>query len=156
VYLNATLLAQICVFIILALFTMKFVWPPIVKALDERAARIAEGLADAERGRQSLASSARQAADTVREGKEKASEVIAEAERRAGQIIEQARADARLEAEKVIAAAKAEIEQEEARTRDLLRERVADLAVAGAEKILRREVDAGAHADMLAAIKQEL
>jgi F-type H+-transporting ATPase subunit b len=156
VYLNATLLAQIAVFIILALFTMKFIWPPIVKALDERAARISEGLADAERGRQSLASSARQSADTVRAGKEKASETIAQAEKRAGQIIEQAKADARLEAEKVIAAARAEIEQEEARMRESLRGRVADLAVAGAEKILRREVDAKAHADMLAAIKLDL
>ena len=155
-YLNATLLAQIAVFIILALFTMKFVWPPIVKALDERASRISEGLADAERGRQSLASSARQAADAVRESKEKASDVIAQAERRAGEIIEQAKADARQEAEKVIAAAMAEIEREEARMRESLRDRVADLAVAGAEKILRREVDARAHADMLAAIKQDL
>ncbi|MDR0577299.1 MAG: F0F1 ATP synthase subunit B [Candidatus Accumulibacter sp.] len=155
-YLNATLLAQITVFIILALFTAKFVWPPIVRALDERAAKISEGLADAERGRQSLALSAQHAAEAVREGKEKAAGVIAQAERRAEQIIEKAKADARLEAERVIAAAHAEIEQEEARMRDALRDRVADLAVAGAEKILRREVDAGAHADMLAAIKQEL
>jgi F-type H+-transporting ATPase subunit b len=156
VYLNATLLAQIAVFIILALFTMKFIWPPVVKALDERAARISEGLADAERGRQSLVFSAKQAADTVREGKEKAAEAIAEAERRAERIIEQAKTDARQEAEKVIAAAKAEIEREEARMRDALRERVADLAVAGAEKILRREVDAKAHADLLATIGQDL
>jgi F-type H+-transporting ATPase subunit b len=156
VYLNATLLAQIAVFIILALFTMKFVWPPIVKALDERAAKISEGLAEAERGRQSLTLSAKHAAETMREGKEKAAEVIAQAENRAGQIIEKAKADARLEAEKVIASAKAEIEQEEARMRESLRERVADLAVAGAEKILRREVDARAHADMLSAIKQDL
>jgi F-type H+-transporting ATPase subunit b len=156
VYLNATLLAQIAVFIILALFTMKFVWPPIVKALDERAAKISDGLAEAERGRQSLALADKHAVETVREGREKAAEVIAQAENRAGQIIEKAKADARLEAEKVIASAKAEIEQEEARMRESLRERVADLAVAGAEKILRREVDARAHADMLTAIKQDL
>jgi F-type H+-transporting ATPase subunit b len=156
VYLNATLLAQITVFIILALFTMKFVWPPIVKALDERAARISEGLAEAERGRQSLALSARSAAETVREGKEKAAEVIAQAEKRAGQIIDKAKADALLEAEKVVAAAKEEIAQEEARMRESLRGRVADLAVAGAEKILRREVDARAHAEMLAALRLDL
>ncbi|MDR2787546.1 MAG: F0F1 ATP synthase subunit B [Candidatus Accumulibacter sp.] len=155
-YLNATLLAQTTVFIILALFTMKFVWPPIAKALDERAARISEGLAEAERGRQSLALSSRQAAETVRGGKEKASEVLAQAEKRAEQIIEKAKADARLEAEKVMAAAKAEIEREEARMRELLRGRVAELAVAGAERILRREVDAGAHADMLSAIELDL
>jgi F-type H+-transporting ATPase subunit b len=156
VYLNATLLAQIAVFIILALFTMKFVWPPIVKALDERAARISEGLAEAERGRQSLALASKHAAETVREGKEKAADVIVQAEKRAEQIIEKAKADARLEAEKVVAAAKAEIEQEEARTRESLRDRVADLAIAGAEKILRREVDAKAHADLLTAIKLDL
>ena len=155
-YLNATLLAQIVVFIILALFTMKFVWPPIVKVLDERAAKISEGLADAERGRQSLAFADRKAAETVREGKEKAAEVIAQAEKRAEQIIEQAKADARIEAEKVMAEAKAEIGLEEARMRESLRGRVADLAVAGAEKILQREVDARVHADMLATIGQDL
>ena len=155
-YLNATLLAQITVFIILALFTMKFVWPPIVKALDERAAKIFEGLAEAERGRQSMTLAAKHAAETVRESKEKAAEVIAQAERRAEQIIEQAKVDARVEAEKVAAMSRAEIGQEEARMRESLRERVADLAVAGAERILRREVDAGAHADMLAAIKLDL
>jgi F-type H+-transporting ATPase subunit b len=156
VYLNATLLAQITVFIILALFTMKFVWPPIVRALDERAARISEGLADAERGRENLKFSAKQAADTVREGKEKAAEAIAQAEKRAERIIEQAKADAEQEAEKVMAAARDEIEQEEARMRESLRERVAELAVAGAEKILRREVDAKAHADMLATVGLDL
>jgi F-type H+-transporting ATPase subunit b len=156
VYLNATLLAQITVFIILALFTMKFVWPPIVKALDERAAKISEGLAEAERGRQSLARSSREAEETLRGGKEKAAEVIAQAERRAEQIIEQAKADAQEEAGKVVAAAKAEIAREEERMRESLRGRVADLAVAGAEKILRREVDARAHADLLAAISLDL
>ncbi|MDR2113379.1 MAG: F0F1 ATP synthase subunit B [Candidatus Accumulibacter sp.] len=155
-YLNATLLAQITVFIILALFTMKFVWPPIVKALDERAAKISEGLAEAERGRQSLARSSREAEETLRGGKEKAAEVIAQAERRAEQIIEQAKADAQEEAGKVVAAAKAEIAREEERMRESLRGRVADLAVAGAEKILRREVDARAHADLLAAISLDL
>jgi F-type H+-transporting ATPase subunit b len=156
VYLNATLLAQIGVFIILALFTMRFIWPPIVKALDERAARISEGLAEAERGRQSLAQAGKAAAETMREARGKAAEVIAEAEKRAGQIIERARDDARIEAEKVMAAAKDEIEQEEARMRESLRGRIADLAVAGAEKILRREVDAKAHADLLASIGQDL
>jgi F-type H+-transporting ATPase subunit b len=156
VYLNATLLAQICVFIILALFTMKFIWPPVVKALDERAARISEGLAEAERGRQSLARAGQTAAETIRDSREKAAGLIAEAEKRAEQIIEKARNDARVEAEKVMAAARDEIEQEEARMRASLRGRVADLAVAGAEKILRREVDAKAHAGLLASIGQDL
>lgn len=155
-YLNATLLAQVAVFIILALFTMKFVWPPIVKALDERAAKISEGLAAAERGRQDLDLASKRSAETLRQGKEKGAEVIAQAERRAEQIIEEAKAQARIEAEKIFAGEKAEIEQEAARIRESLRGRVAELAVAGAEKILRREVDAKAHADMLAAIKQDL
>ena len=155
-YLNATLLAQVTVFIILALFTMKFVWPPIVKALDERAAKISEGLVAAERGRQSLDLAAKHSAETMREGKEKVAELIAQAERRAEQIIEEAKAQARVEAEKVVASAHVEIEQDSARIREALRERVAELAVAGAEKILRREVDAKAHADILATIKQDL
>ena len=155
-YLNATLLAQVAVFIILALFTMKFVWPPIVKALDDRAAKISEGLAAAERGRQSLDLAAKHSAEAMREGKEKVADLIAQAERRAEQIIEEAKAQARVEAEKVVASAHVEIEQDSARIREALRERVAELAVAGAEKILRREVDAKAHADLLATIKQDL
>ncbi len=154
--LNATLFAQIVVFFILAWFTMKFVWPPIMKALDERATKIAEGLAAAERGRQSLDLAAKHSAETVREGKDKVAEIVAQAEKRGQQIIEDAKAQARIEADKVITGAKAEIEQEAARVKESLRERVAELAVAGAEKILRREIDAKVHADMLAAIKQDL
>jgi F-type H+-transporting ATPase subunit b len=156
VYVNATLVAQLVVFFILAWFTMKFVWPPIVKALDERATKIAEGLAAAERGKQSLDLAAKHSAETIREGKEKMAEIVAQAERRAQEIIEEAKAQARIEADKVIAGATAEIEQEAARVKESLRERVAELAVAGAERILRREVDQRAHADMLSAIKQEL
>ena len=155
-YLNATLFAQIAVFIILALFTMKFVWPPIVKALDERAAKIADGLAAAERGQHSLDLAAKRSAETVREGRVKMGEIIAQAEKEAQRIIEEAKHQARLEAEKTVLAAKAEIELETTRAREALRERVADLAVAGAEKILLREVDAKAHADILLAIEKDL
>ncbi len=154
--LNATLVAQVVVFFILAWFTMKFVWPPIMKALDERATKIAEGLAAAERGRLSLDLAARHSAETVREGREKVAEVLAQAETRAQRIIEDAKVQARFEADKVVAGAKAEIEQEAARVKEALRERVAELAVAGAEKILRREIDARVHAEMLATIKQDL
>ena len=155
-YVNATLVAQLVVFFILAWFTMKFVWPPIVKALDERATKIAEGLAAAERGKQSLDLAAKHSAETVREGKERVVELLVQAEKQSQQIIEEAKAQARIEADKVIAGAKAEIEQEAARTKEALRERVAELAVAGAEKILRREIDAKAHADLLTQIKQDL
>ena len=155
-FLNATLFAQITVFILFALFTMKYVWPPIVKALDERAAKISEGLAAAERGRQSLDLAAKRSSDTLREGKDKAAEIIADAERRAERIIEDAKQQARIEADKVVASAQVELEQDAARLRESLREHVVELAVAGAEKILRREVDAKAHAEILTAIKQDL
>ncbi len=155
-YVNATLVAQLVVFFILGWFTMKFVWPPIVKALDERATKIAEGLAAAERGKQSLELASKHSAETVREGKEKVVELLVQAEKQSQKIIEEAKVQARIEADKVIAGAKAEIEQEAARAKEALRERVAELAVAGAEKILRREIDAKAHADLLARIRQDL
>ena len=155
-YVNATLVAQLVVFFILAWFTMKFVWPPIVKALDERATKIAEGLAAAERGKQSLDLAAKRSAESIREGKEKVAELLAQAEKQSQKIIEEAKAQARIEADKVIAGAKAEIEQEAARAKEILRDRVAQLAVAGAEKILCREIDAAAHADLLTRIRQDL
>ena len=154
--LNATLFAQIVVFFILAWFTMKFVWPPIMKALDERATKIAEGLAAAERGRLSLDLASKNATETVREGKEKVAELIAQAEKRSQQLIEAAKVQAKIEANMVVAGAKAEIDQEAARVKESLRERVAELAVAGAERILRREIDVKVHADILLAIEQDL
>lgn len=154
--LNATLVAQLVVFFILAWFTMKFVWPPIVKALDERAKKIADGLAAAERGKHDLELATKRSADALREGKEKAADVISQAEKRGLQLIEEAKVAAKAEAERIIAGAKAETEQEAARAREVLRDQVAQLAVAGAEKILRREIDAKAHADILSAIKQDL
>ena len=155
-YVNATLVAQLVVFFILGWFTMKFVWPPIVKALDERATKIAEGLAAAERGKQSLELASKHSAETVREGKEKVVELLVQAEKQSQKIIEEAKVQARIVADKVIAGAKAEIEQEAARAKEALREREAELAVAGAERILRREIDAKAHADLLARIRQDL
>ncbi len=153
--LNATLFAQLAVFFILAWFTMKFVWPPVMKALDERATKIAEGLAAGERGRQSFDLAAKRSAETLRESKERMADVLVQAEQRAQLMIEDAKAQARYEADKILAGAKAEIEQEVVRVKESLRERVAELAVAGAEKILRREIDAKVHADMLAAIKAD-
>ena len=155
-YLNATLFAQLAVFLILAWFTMRFIWPPIMKALDERAAKISEGLAEAERGRQSLTLAAEHSAEAIRESKEKAGEIITQAEKHAGQIVDEAKAQARLEAEKIIAAADIEIEQNALRVRESLRERVAELAIAGAEKILSREIDARAHSDMLTEMQRDL
>jgi F-type H+-transporting ATPase subunit b len=153
---NLTLISQAVAFAIFIWFTVKFVWPPLRTAIDNRQKTIAEGLAAAERGRHDLELAARRSADVLRETKEKSTEVLAQAERRAQQIIEDAKTAARGEADKVVASAKAEIEQEAERAKQHLRERVAELAVVGAEKILRREINAAAHADMLVSLKQEL
>ena len=155
-YLNATLLAQMTVFFILAWFTMKFVWPPIMRVLDDRAAKIAEGLAAAERGHQTLGHAEKRSSEIVRESKDKGAHIIVKAEHQAQKIIDEAKEQAKVEADKLIVAAKLEMEQEALRLKEALREQVADLAVAGAEKILRREIDAKAHVDLLLAVKQEL
>ncbi|MDD2883976.1 MAG: F0F1 ATP synthase subunit B [Dechloromonas sp.] len=154
--LNATLFAQLVVFFILAWFTMQFVWPPIVKALDERAKKIADGLAAAERGKQDLELATKRSTESLREGKEKAAELIANAEKRAAQLIEEAKLNAKVEADRVVAGAKAEIEQEAVRAKEQLREQVAGLVITGAEQILRREINAQVHSDILATIKQDL
>jgi F-type H+-transporting ATPase subunit b len=156
VNLNATLFAQLVVFFILAWFTMQFVWPPIVKALDERAKKIADGLAAAERGKQDLELATKRSTDALREGKEKAVELIANAEKRGAQLIEEAKLSAKTEADRIVAGAKAEIEQEAVRAKEQLREQVSALVIKGAEQILRREINAQAHSDILATIKQDL
>lgn len=154
--LNATLLAQTVVFFILAVFTMKFVWPPLIRALDERQKKIADGLAAAERGRQDLQSAEARALDIEKKARERANEIIAAAEKRAAAMVEEAKVNAKAEADRVTAGAQAEIAQSAQRARDELRRSVASLAVAGAEKILRREVDQKAHAAMLAELEKEL
>lgn len=154
--LNASLIAQIVVFFILGWFTMKFVWPPITKALDERAAKIADGLAAADKAKADLALAEKKVVDEMRKARESAGDVRASAEKQAAQYLE----DARAEANRIIAnareAAKGEAETAAQRAKEELREQVALLAVSGAEKILRREIDAKAHADLLANLKQEL
>jgi F-type H+-transporting ATPase subunit b len=156
VNINISLIGQMITFILLVVFTMKFVWPPLKRALDERMKKIAEGLAAAEQGRKSLEVSARQAEESVKQGRDRAAEIIAQAEKRAAQVIEEARSTAKAEGDREKAAAKADIQQEVARAREQLRDQVGVLAVAGAEKILRREVDAKAHADLLDGIKKQL
>jgi len=153
---NASLLGQAITFAILVWFTMKFVWPPLVKALDERAARIADGLSAADRARQDLENAEKMAADRLREAKTHAVEIIAQAEKRSAQIVDEAKGHAKVEGERLLAGAQAEIEQQIQQARETLRQQVADLAVAGAEKILQREVDLNTHAEMLASIKAKL
>ena len=154
--LNATLFAQLVVFFILAWFTMKFVWPPIMKALDERASKIADGLAAADKAKSDLALAERRATDELRKARETANELRAGAERQGAQLLDEARA----EAAKIVAAARVAAEGEAGvaaqRAREALRDQVALLAVAGAEKILRKEIDAAKHADLLNQLKAEL
>jgi F-type H+-transporting ATPase subunit b len=154
--LNATLFAQAIVFFLFIYVTVKYIWPLMQEQIDLRQKTIADGLAAAEQGRKSLETSTRQAEASVKQGRDRATEIIAQAEKRAAQVIEEARAAAKAEGDREKAAAKADIQQEASRAREQLREQVAALAVAGAEKILRREVDAKAHADLLDGIKKQL
>jgi F-type H+-transporting ATPase subunit b len=156
VSLNATLFAQLVVFFILAWFTMKFVWPPIVKALDERAQKIADGLSAADKAKADLASANKRVEEQLTAARTDAAQRLADAERLAQQMIEEAKGRASDEGAKIIAAAKAEAEQESVKAREALREQVAALAVKGAEQILRKEVNAGVHADLLSRLKTEL
>ena len=154
--LNLTLVAQAITFAAFIWFTVKFVWPHMLRAIETRQKTIADGLAAAEQGRRSLEMSTRQADDAVRDARSRAQEIIAQAEKRAAQLVDEARSAAKEEGNREKAAAKAEIQQEVTRAREQLRDRVASLAVAGAEKILRREVDAKAHGDLLESIKRQL
>ncbi|MDO5059631.1 MAG: F0F1 ATP synthase subunit B [Neisseria sp.] len=154
--LNATLFAQLIVFFILVWFTMKFVWPPIAKALDERADKIAEGLAAAERGKSDFEQAEKKVAELLAEGRNQVAEMVANAEKRAAQIVEEAKGQASAEAARITAQAKADVEQEANRAREALREQVAALAVKGAESILRSEVNVAKHAELLSNLKQEL
>jgi F-type H+-transporting ATPase subunit b len=154
--LNLTLIAQAITFTVFIWITVKFIWPYMLRAIEARQKTIADGLAAAEQGRRSLESSTRQAEDAVAQARSRAGEIISQAEKRAAQLVDEARNAAREEGDRELAAARAEIEQEFTRAREQLRDHVATLAVAGAEKILRREVDARAHGELLESIKRQL
>lgn len=154
--LNATLFVQFVVFFILVFVTMKFVWPPVMKALDERAERIANGLAAADRGKVELAAAEKRIAAELAATRDESAKRIADAEKRAAAIIEDAKQQANVEAARIIEGAKADAEQQITRAREELRAQVAALAVAGAEQILKREVNAAAHADLLDRLATEL
>ena len=153
---NLTLIAQMLAFAAFILFTVKVVWPHLLRAIETRQKTIADGLAAAERGKQDLENAAKRTAEMMGEARQQVQDTIAQADKRGTQIIEEAKGTAKTEGDRIVTAAKAEIEQEVARAKEALREQVAALAIAGAEKILRREVDAKAHADLLAQLKQEL
>ena len=153
---TATLIIQMIVFVLLVAFTMKFIWPPIAVALDERAKKIADGLAAADKAKAELAAADRRVEEELAKSRNETAQLLADAERRAQAIVEEAKGRATEEANKIIAAAKAEAEQQTIRAREVLREQVATLAVKGAEQILRREVNAGVHADLLNRLQAEL
>jgi F-type H+-transporting ATPase subunit b len=156
VSINATLFVQCIVFLILVLFTMKFVWPPIAKALDERAQKIADGLAAADKAKTELTAVNKRVEQELAQTRNETASRLADAESRGQAIIEEAKARATEEANKIVAAARAEAEQQTIQAREALRNQVAELAVKGAEQILRKEVDAGVHADLLNRLKTEL
>ena len=153
---NATFFAQLVVFFVLVFFTMKFVWPPIAQALDERAQKIADGLSAADKAKSELASANKRVEEELAKSRNETAVRLADAERRAQAIVEEAKSKATEEGNKIIAAAKVEAEQQTVKARETLREQVAALAVKGAEQILRKEVNAGVHADLLGRLKTEL
>ena len=153
---TATLFAQAAVFALFIAFTVKLIWPFMLRAIEARQKTIADGLAAAEQGRRSLETSTRQAEEALAQARGRAAEILSQAEKRAAQLVDEARNAAKEEGNRDKAAAKAEIAQELTRAREQLRDHVASLAVAGAEKILRREVDAKAHGELLDAIKKQL
>jgi F-type H+-transporting ATPase subunit b len=153
---NATLIIQMIVFAILVWFTMKFIWPPITAALDERAKKIADGLSAADKAKAELAQANRRVEEQLSAARNDAAQRLADAERLAQSMIEEAKGRANDEGAKIIAAAKAEAEQEATKAREALRGQVAALAVKGAESILKREVNPGVHAELLNRLKAEL
>lgn len=153
---NLTLLMQALAFGAFIWFCAKFIWPYLMRAIEERQKQIADGLAAGEEGRQSLSRAEKRMAEMLTEAKTRASEIVTQGEKFKTEAVEQARTDAQAEADRIIAAAKAEIEQEVHRAKEALRGQVAELAVAGAAKILKREVDARAHADLLSALQKQL
>jgi len=153
---NATLIGETIAFILFVWFCMKFVWPPIMKALEERKKTIADGLAAGEKGKLELELATRRAGDVVREAKGQANEILSQAEKRAGEVVDAAKGQAKTEADGILLAARAEIERERNMAREQLRVAVSTLAVAGAARILEKEIDAKTHAKLLDAVVKQL
>jgi F-type H+-transporting ATPase subunit b len=156
VNINATLFLQAIVFAILVWFSMRFIWPPLTKALDERAQKIADGLAAADKAKAELATANKRVEEQLVQSRNETTRLLADAEKRAQAIVDEAKRRAEEEGAKIVAAAKAEAEQQSIQAREALREQVAGLAVKGAEQILKREVNAAVHAELLARLKTEL
>ena len=153
---NFTMIAQALSFAILIWFTARFVWPPLMSAVESRQKTIADGLAAGERGKHDLELAAKRSAELLREAKEKAADIIALGDKRASEIVEEAKAQAQIEGARILATAKAEIDQEVFRAKEQLRTQVTSVALAGASKILGREIDAKAHNDLLEKLLVEI
>jgi F-type H+-transporting ATPase subunit b len=153
---NATLLAQTIMFALFVWFCMKFIWTPIMAALEQRKKQIADGLVDAERAKHDLELAAKRSAEILREAKEKVNEIVNNGERRASEIVEAAKTQAKVEGDRILAGAKAEIDQEVFRAKEQLRTQVSAIALAGASKILGREIDAKSHNDLLDKLVAEM
>lgn len=146
---NATIIGQIIAFAVFVAFCMKYVWPPIMQALEERKKKIADGLAAAERGRHEQELAEKRAQQVIHEAKEQAGEIVSQAQKRGNEIVDESKTNARVEGERILNSAKAEIDQEANRARDELKSQVGGIALAGAGKILGREIDEKAHTDLL-------
>lgn len=146
---NATLIGQAIAFLLFIGFCMKYVWPPIMQALEERKKKIADGLAAAERGRHEQELAEKRAQQVIHEAKEQASEIVSQAQKRGNEIVDESKDNARVEGERILNSAKAEIDQEANRARDELKSQIGGIALAGAGKILGREIDEKAHTDLL-------
>ena len=153
---NLTLFAQMISFVVFVWFTMKYVWAPIMAALETRKQEIADGLAAAERGQHEQELAKNRARDVLHEAKSQAADIVTQAQKRATEIVEEAKDNAQAEGARILTAAKAEVEQEAVRAREQLREKIAELAVAGASKILEREVDVTAHKDIVETVAKQI
>lgn len=153
---NLTLIAQLVSFAVFVWFTMTYVWPPLVKAMDERKAKIADGLAAAERGQHEQELAQHRATEYLHAAKQQSAEIKANAEKQAAVIIEEAKDKAKQEGARQLVAAQAEIEQETNKAREALRAKVAELAILGAERILRKEIDAEAHKDIVESVAKQI
>jgi len=153
---NLTLIAQLASFAVFVMFTMKYVWPPLVRAMEERKAKIADGLAAAERGAHEKELAEQRAKEKLHKAKQQSAEIVSRAEKRAAEIVEEAKGSAKLEGERILTAAKAEIDKEANKARETLRIKVGELAIAGAEKILRKEINADAHKDIIESIASQV
>ena len=154
--LTVTMIAQAVTFFAFIIFCKAFVWPPLIRAIEARQKQIADGLTAAEEGKKSLENASKQADQAIAQARSRANDIVAQAEKRASQMVEEAKLAAKAEGERELAAAKSEIAQEVSRAKETLRAQVAQLAVAGAEQILKREVDSKAHAAMLADVQRQL